>query len=113
MRPLEPLEGHGRAVADHRGHHVGEVLAELGDARADPDDHDQQLQRDDHVDERQHGEEEQRGKVLLAPGAEEDRLVPQPDQHQQHDRGDQQHRVDQAGGVVRQSGGQARGDHPG
>ena len=43
VRPLEPLERHRRAVADHRRDDVGEVLAELRDAGTDPHHDDQQL----------------------------------------------------------------------
>ena len=103
MRPLDPLERHKGAVADHRGDDVGEVFAELRHAGTDPYHDDQQLQRDDHVDERQHGEEEHRRQVLLTPRSEEDDLVAQAVQHQQHDRRDQQRRVDEPGCVVRQS----------
>ena len=102
VRPLDPLERHAGAVADHRRDDVGEVFAELRDAGTDPHHDDQQLQRDDHVHERQHGEEDQRRQVLLTPRSEEDGLVAQTVQHQQHDRRDQQRRVDQPGCVVRQ-----------
>ena len=113
VRPLDPFERDGRAVAHHRRDDVGEVTAELGHARADPHDDDQQLERDDHVDERQDGEEQQRGQVLLTARGQEHRLVPQPGHDQQHDHGDQQNRVHQPGGVVRQGRGQRRARHAG
>ena len=102
MGPLEPFERKGRAVAHHRWDHMGEVQAEFRDAGSHPDHDDQQLERDDHVDERQHGEEEHRRQVLLSARGQEDGLVPQPDHDQQHHRDDQQRGVHQTGCVVRQ-----------
>ena len=43
VRPLEPLERHGRAVAHHRRDDVGEVQAELRDTGPEPHRDDQQL----------------------------------------------------------------------
>ena len=83
VQPLDRLGRQPRRVADHRRDHVGEVAAELRERRAAPHDHDQQLRRDDHVDEREEGEEDQRGQVLLAAGGEEEHLVAQAEHDQQ------------------------------
>ena len=72
VRSLESLP---RRVREHGRDHHGEVMAELGDAGTDPHGHDEQFEGDDHVDEGQEAEEQDRGKVLLAAGGDEDDLV--------------------------------------
>ena len=81
VHPLDRLGRHPRRVGDHRRDHVAEVAADLGDRRAHPDRDDQQLRRDDHVDEREEREEDQRRDVLLRSRRDPRDLVAQA--HQQ------------------------------
>ena len=61
VRSLERLARDPGRVAHHRWDHHREVLAELGEAGADPHDNDQDLEGDDHVRGGEGGEEDDGG----------------------------------------------------
>ncbi len=71
------------AVADHHRHHEREVAVELGGGSAPPQGEHDQFQRGGHVAHRE--EEDQEGQtVVLRAGGEEDGLVAEPEQCEQH-----------------------------
>ncbi len=96
VQPLDRLGRKPRHVGHHRPQHVGEVPVALREARAEPDDHDQQLRGHDHVDKREERHEDQCGEILLAAGRDEQHLVPQAEDHEQGDDGDDRRRCHEA-----------------
>ena len=96
VRALEGLDRQPRRIRHHRRDDHREVVSQFGNACADPHRDDQQLQREDHVDEGQDAEEDQSRQVLLTTRCDEDDLVAQTDDDQQCDHGVDQNRVDQA-----------------
>ncbi len=87
------LGSHG-GVRQHRRDHHREVVAHLRHTGTDPHRDDEQLQREDHVHERENPEEDQGGEVLLGTTGDEDDLVAQTDHDEQRDQ-----RVHEHGGV--------------